>query len=90
MRIFLSFLLIAFFVAPATAQEEFPHPELVWKTLETEHFLVHFHDGSERTAQEVAGRFHDADTVRAEFQQTLIAAARRQCSSLPLDGMGSS
>ena len=28
------------------------HPELVWKTLETEHFLIHFHDNTERTAYE--------------------------------------
>lgn len=38
----------------ATAQEEFPHPELVWKTIETEHFLIHFHEGSERTARKAA------------------------------------
>jgi hypothetical protein len=30
------------------------HPELDWKTIETKHFLVHYHDGVERTAQEVA------------------------------------
>ncbi|MGH2566785.1 MAG: hypothetical protein ACRDGA_00475, partial [Bacteroidota bacterium] len=47
------FLLVAL-CSVALAQEEFPHPELVWKTLETEHFLIHFHDGSERTALEVA------------------------------------
>ena len=29
------------------------HPELEWKTLESEHFLVHFHNGTERTAHEV-------------------------------------
>jgi hypothetical protein len=34
--------------------EDYPHPELNWKTIETQHFLVHFHDGTERTAQEVA------------------------------------
>ncbi|MCI0708256.1 MAG: biopolymer transporter Tol [Ignavibacteriae bacterium] len=38
----------------ARSQEEFPHPELEWRTIETEHFLVHFHAGAERTAQEVA------------------------------------
>ncbi|RMF54332.1 MAG: hypothetical protein D6748_16560 [Calditrichaeota bacterium] len=30
------------------------HPELVWQTIETEHFLVHYHQGTERTAQLVA------------------------------------
>ena len=29
------------------------HPELEWKTLESDHFLVHFHNGTERTAKEV-------------------------------------
>ncbi|HEX9829498.1 MAG TPA: biopolymer transporter Tol, partial [Bacteroidota bacterium] len=39
---------------PLVGQDVFPHPELEWKTIETEHFLVHFHVGAERTAQEVA------------------------------------
>lgn len=30
------------------------HPELDWYTIETEHFLVHFHSGAERTAKVVA------------------------------------
>tara|TARA_Y100000996_G_scaffold400108_1_gene369789 strand:+ start:533 stop:3547 length:3015 start_codon:yes stop_codon:yes gene_type:complete len=28
------------------------HPELDWKTLESEHFLIHYHNGTERTAYE--------------------------------------
>lgn len=35
--------------------EQFNHPELVWRTLETEHHVVHFHDGAERTARVLAG-----------------------------------
>ena len=31
-----------------------PNPRLVWKTLATEHFDVHFHEGGEWTAQQVA------------------------------------
>jgi hypothetical protein len=34
--------------------EEFYHPELEWKTIETEHFYVHYHDGAERTGKVVA------------------------------------
>ena len=30
------------------------HPELKWKTIETEHFYIHFHNGTEATAREVA------------------------------------
>ena len=27
------------------------HPELAWRTLESKHFLVHYHDGTKRTAE---------------------------------------
>jgi Tol biopolymer transport system component len=51
----ISFLL---FAAAANAQDEedkiFNHTELEWQTIETPHFLVHFHRGEERTAREVA------------------------------------
>ena len=30
------------------------HPELEWKTIETEHFKIHFHKGTERSARETA------------------------------------
>jgi hypothetical protein len=43
---------MAFFIV--RAQEDFYHPELEWQTIETKHFLVHFHQGTERTAREVA------------------------------------
>ncbi len=40
---------------PLVGQENsFFHPELDWFTIETEHFLVHYHNGSERTAGDVA------------------------------------
>ena len=29
------------------------HPELKWNTLESEHFLIHFHNGTEKTAYKV-------------------------------------
>ncbi|MBN2103485.1 PD40 domain-containing protein [bacterium] len=32
----------------------FNHSELIWKTIETEHFFVHFHRGTDRTAALVA------------------------------------
>ncbi len=31
--------------------EAYSHPELNWKTIETEHFTVSFHDGAERSAR---------------------------------------
>ncbi len=39
---------------PVVAQDEFYHPELNWKTIETEHFYVLYHDGAERTARVIA------------------------------------
>ena len=36
------------------AQEEFFHPELSWRVIETDHFKVTYHDGAERTARVVA------------------------------------
>jgi Tol biopolymer transport system component len=49
--------IIVFFILvrmTGTAQEEFYHPELEWRTIETEHFYVHYHDGTERTARVIA------------------------------------
>jgi WD40 repeat protein len=38
----------------AGAQEEITPPGLEWKTLETPHFFVHYHNGAERTGRTVA------------------------------------
>ncbi|MEX2117357.1 MAG: biopolymer transporter Tol [Bacteroidota bacterium] len=43
------------FVALLPAQgREFLHPELRWRTIETKHFLVHYHEGAEWTARTIA------------------------------------
>ena len=49
-------LFLAVFLFPFSlfAQEDFYHPELNWRTIETEHFLVHFHEGAERSGRTVA------------------------------------
>lgn len=42
-------------IAFGQSQEiSFNHPELSWYSFETEHFVVHFHNGTERTARRVA------------------------------------
>ncbi|MBK7256540.1 MAG: PD40 domain-containing protein [Ignavibacteriae bacterium] len=46
-----AFLLLA---CPLRAQEDFPHPELSWRTIDTKHFFVHYHEGAERTARVIA------------------------------------
>jgi hypothetical protein len=51
------------------AQDDFHHPELNWKTIETAHFLVHFHEGGERTARTVAQIAEDVyEPVTALYQ----------------------
>jgi len=47
-------VLVLLFVTAGFAQDEFYHPELTWRTIETEHFYVHYHTGAERTARVVA------------------------------------
>ncbi len=53
--IWLTVLLLMACSLPSFAQfNQHNHPELEWKTIETEHFSVHFHQGSERTARTIA------------------------------------
>lgn len=49
---YILFLLFALLAAVTLfAQNEPHHPELEWKTLETEHFIFHFHPGTEWSVQ---------------------------------------
>ena len=57
------------FIPPARAQEDFPHPELVWRTLDTEHFFVHYHEGAERTARVIAKIAEDVYGPVTSFYQ---------------------
>lgn len=51
----LAILLICVWVLFLCAQEDFAsHPELKWRTIETEHFLINYSQGTERTANLVA------------------------------------
>lgn len=53
-------LVIASGATAAFAQEDdFPRPDLSWQTIETAHFLVHFHAGAERSAREIASIAED-------------------------------
>ena len=49
-----AFVPILFSAAFVFAQDDFIHPELTWRTIETKHFYVDYHEGEERTAQLVA------------------------------------
>lgn len=51
----ISLVFIFAMIGISSAQPEaYNHPELNWKTIETAHFFVHFHDGAERTGKLVA------------------------------------
>ncbi len=41
-------------VSAGRGQDDFFHPELDWRTIETQHFFVNYHRGAERTARVVA------------------------------------
>jgi Tol biopolymer transport system component len=51
---FFAFFILLLGCVPFVRGQEFYHPELEWKTIETDHFLVHYHDGAERTGRVVA------------------------------------
>jgi hypothetical protein len=50
------FLVIVLILSAPTmnAQEYFNHPDLIWNTIETSHFRVHYHEGAERTGRTIA------------------------------------
>ncbi|HUN67009.1 MAG TPA: biopolymer transporter Tol [Bacteroidota bacterium] len=53
-RFLFSALLFTVLAVSASAQDEFYHPELNWRTIETPHFYVNYHEGEERTARTIA------------------------------------
>jgi hypothetical protein len=60
--------LISFLLIFASAQN---HPELNWQTIETNHFFIHFHNESERSAREastVAEYIYPAITEMYQFE----------------------
>ncbi len=46
-----SFIILLF---PFLSAAQFNHPELNWRVIETKHFLIHYHQGEENFAREVA------------------------------------
>ena len=45
---------IIIFFSLSFSQNWFNHPELDWYSIETEHFVIHYHNDTERTAREAA------------------------------------
>lgn len=54
MKYYILFTSIFIIHLTLSAQEDFYHPELEWRTIQTEHFNIHYHPGVERTARVVA------------------------------------
>ena len=50
----ISLFLIVLITSSFSQEIVFHHPELKWKTFETDNFIIHFHQGTERTAIIVA------------------------------------
>ena len=44
------FFLVSFFAIIHAQDKIYNHPELDWKSFDTEHFIIHFHQGTYRTA----------------------------------------
>ncbi|MEE2859121.1 MAG: hypothetical protein VX820_05345 [Candidatus Neomarinimicrobiota bacterium] len=62
---------IIVFISHAFSQSWHNHPELEWKTIETEHFLVHYHLETKRSAEEaaiVAEKIYDPITSFYDFE----------------------
>ncbi|PID30882.1 MAG: hypothetical protein CR982_00765 [Candidatus Cloacimonadota bacterium] len=58
------FILIVLLFAISIVQGGNNHPELKWYSFETEHFVYHYHNGTERTANETANvAEHVYDTI---------------------------
>ncbi|MCL5019917.1 MAG: hypothetical protein M1426_05580 [Patescibacteria group bacterium] len=54
-RILIFLILFLFGITQISAQTiNYNHPELEWQTIETEHFVIHFHQGEDRTPKVVA------------------------------------
>ena len=50
----LSFLVVLFLQPFLFSQVSYNHPEIEWQSFETDHFVINFYDGTERTAREGA------------------------------------
>jgi len=59
---FFLFLVLSGAITYAQDGPEFTHPELKWRTIETPHFYVHFHNGAEQTAKLTAKIAEDVFT----------------------------
>ncbi len=71
-RILFAVLLSAVVSSAAFAQfEQYNHPELKWETIETEHYVIHYHNGEFRTPRmiaEIAEEIYDPITKVYKYE----------------------
>ena len=63
--------LILFLINLVFPQGWYNHPELDWETIETKHFLIHYHNETYRSAQEaaaIAEKIYNPITSFYEFE----------------------
>lgn len=79
-------LLAAALLVPAAATAQPYDPAFRWRTVDTEHFQVHFHEGEEALAQRVAGA---AERAHARLVPLLRFAPRERTQVVLSDDMDS-
>ncbi len=70
-QILILFFLVFLSVTVFAQMQPFNHPELNWRTIETDHFYIHFHQGTERTAQltaKIAEQIYDPITSLYSYE----------------------
>ena len=50
----LTFLILSLVILISASAAAYNHPELKWRTFETEHFVIYYHEGAEWTASRSA------------------------------------
>ncbi|MFO7891409.1 MAG: hypothetical protein R6V04_13845 [bacterium] len=64
-------LLLFISVSAFSQMQTFNHPELDWRTIETDHYYIHFHQGTERTARltaKIAEQIYDPITSLYSYE----------------------
>ncbi len=70
-RLILTAALAMAFAMSSSAVAASYDPDLTWRTIRTEHFLIHFHQGEEQLAEEFSAMVEDVfDTMTTELRWT--------------------
>ena len=78
MKTFFQFVLFSNLVL---CQGWYNHPELEWKTIETQHFLIHYHVETRRSAEEAAAEEAPAEEEAPSEEEAPVEAAAEEAPS---------